>query len=45
MPNSYNAFWMTALLIAASVDFLFWGKPVGVSFPIWQSQPQPKPGD
>ncbi|GAP12164.1 hypothetical protein BECAL_03367 [Bellilinea caldifistulae] len=35
MPKSYNAFWITALLIAAGVDFLFWGKPVGVSFPIW----------
>ncbi len=35
MPNTYNAFWLTALLIAAGVDFLFWGKPIGISFPIW----------
>ncbi len=35
MPKSHNAFWFTALLIAAAVDFLFWGKPVGISFPIW----------
>lgn len=35
MPKSSNAFWFTALLIAAGVDFLFWDKPVGISFPIW----------
>lgn len=35
MPKSSSAFWFTALLIAAGVDFLFWGKPIGVSFPIW----------
>jgi hypothetical protein len=35
MPKSYNAFWFTALLIAAAVDFLFWDKPVGISFPLW----------
>ncbi|MEW6181177.1 MAG: DUF4173 domain-containing protein [Chloroflexota bacterium] len=35
MPKSHNLFWLTALLIATGVDFLFWGKPIGISFPIW----------
>lgn len=35
MPTSHTAFWITAFLIAAGVDILFWRKPLGVSFPLW----------
>jgi len=35
MPKSNRAFWVAALLIAGGVDFLFWRKPIGISFPIW----------
>jgi hypothetical protein len=35
MPKSHTSFWITAFLIAAGVDVLFWRKPLGVSFPLW----------
>lgn len=35
MKKYMNAFWLTAFLIAGGVDFLFWGKGIGISFPIW----------
>lgn len=35
MPKSHTSFWITAFLIAAGVDLLFWRKPLGVSFPLW----------
>ncbi len=35
MPKSHTSFWITAFLLAAGVDLLFWRKPLGVSFPLW----------
>ncbi len=32
MPNHSQRYWLAALLVAWSVDFLFWGKPAGISF-------------
>jgi uncharacterized membrane protein YccC len=28
-------FWLAALAFAWLVDFLFWRKPLGISFPLW----------
>ncbi len=33
--KNYYSFWFAAFVIACGVDFLFWGKPIGVSFPLW----------
>ena len=35
MPRTPSRFWLTALLIAWAVDFLFFQKPIGISFLIW----------
>lgn len=35
MPKSHLSFWITAFGLAASVDILFWRKPVGISFAVW----------
>ncbi|MCX8025676.1 MAG: hypothetical protein N3A60_10785, partial [Thermanaerothrix sp.] len=35
MSKSHTAFWITAFLLAAGVDLLFWRKPIGVSFLVW----------
>ena len=35
MPNHPQRFWLAAFLVAWSADFLFWKKPLGVSFVIF----------
>ncbi|MBI9043844.1 MAG: DUF4173 domain-containing protein [Anaerolineaceae bacterium] len=35
MKNKFAKFWWVALVVAWFVDFLFWGKTPGISFPIW----------
>ncbi len=35
MPEHPQRFWLAALLVAWSVDFLFWNKPVGISLMIF----------
>lgn len=35
MPQHSQRYWVAALVVAWMVDFLFWGKPTGISFPIF----------
>lgn len=35
MPKNQKWFWLAAIIAALLFDFLFWNKPMGVSFLIW----------
>lgn len=35
MPKHSQRYWLAAFVVAFLVDFLFWGKPIGISFPIF----------